>query len=194
MITLSLGHYTSPTPSPFDDEPQGLGDAATGHREQSSSYRLGGTEYMDVVFLALQNLFTVTGTNETSGHNPNSTHYRGLSADLRTWDKTPDQVSSMMNEARLQGFSVRDERSHPQGQAVWTGSHLHITEYPRASHEYHLSDIQSEGSNYHLLDLRTETSDPVPLDAPAIPQPEQEQDLSPGGIQQPANNIELRRP
>ncbi len=75
---------------------------------------------------ANQHGFTVTGANETSGHNVGSKHYLGQAVDIRVRDKSSDEVEQMINLARNSGLKVVDERSHPKGQAVWSGPHLHL--------------------------------------------------------------------
>jgi hypothetical protein len=68
------------------------------------------------------------GVTATTGgqHNVGSAHYEGRAVDVRTRDHTPAQVEEFMREARARGFSVRDERQRPRGQAVWSGPHVHL--------------------------------------------------------------------
>lgn len=74
---------------------------------------------------AREHNFTVTST--TGGnHNHGSAHYQGRAVDVRTRDKTPQQVERFINDARNAGIHVRDERVRPQGQRVWSGPHLHL--------------------------------------------------------------------
>ena len=69
--------------------------------------------------------FTVTSS--TGGkHNVGSKHYAGRAIDVRTRDKTPQQIAAIMQAARARGYRVLDERTRPKGQAVWGGPHLHI--------------------------------------------------------------------
>lgn len=69
--------------------------------------------------------FTITST--TGGeHNTGSRHYGGGAIDVRTRDKTPEEVNQMMSEAIQNGFRVFDERTRPPGQKVWSGPHVHI--------------------------------------------------------------------
>lgn len=71
--------------------------------------------------------FTVTSTTD-GPHNRGSLHGRGLAVDVRTKDRTPEEVERLMEEAIRAGYRVRDERTRPPGQAVWTNEHLHIAE------------------------------------------------------------------
>ena len=69
--------------------------------------------------------FTVTST--TGGkHNVGSKHGKGLAIDVRTRDKTSKQVEEFIKKARSAGIWVKDERTHPPGQKVWSGPHLHL--------------------------------------------------------------------
>lgn len=69
--------------------------------------------------------FTVTAT--TGGrHNENSLHYRGRAVDVRVRDKSEAQILTMMEAALAAGFGVRDERTKPGGQGVWSGAHVHL--------------------------------------------------------------------
>jgi hypothetical protein len=69
--------------------------------------------------------FTVTST--TGGrHNAGSAHYAGRAADIRTRDKSPEDIERLMSEAQGMGLRVRDERARPRGQRVWGGPHLHL--------------------------------------------------------------------
>lgn len=74
--------------------------------------------------------FTVTST--TGGtHNTGSAHYQGRAIDVRTKDKLPSQVDRLISYLRSLGLTVRDERTRPAGQAVWSGAHIHV-ELPKS--------------------------------------------------------------
>jgi hypothetical protein len=69
--------------------------------------------------------FDITST--TGGeHNKGSKHYQGKAIDIRTRNKSPEEIASFMSKAQEQGFRVLDEREKPAGQAVWNGPHLHL--------------------------------------------------------------------
>lgn len=69
--------------------------------------------------------FTVTST--TGGkHNVGSKHGRGLAIDVRTRNKTTAQCNSFIAKAKSEGIIVRDERTKPAGQKVWSGPHIHL--------------------------------------------------------------------
>lgn len=71
--------------------------------------------------------FTVTDGYATSGHNPNSPHYRGLAVDVRTRDKSEAEVNDFIATAKRAGIRVLDERGGPYAPgAVWSGPHLHL--------------------------------------------------------------------
>jgi hypothetical protein len=69
--------------------------------------------------------FTVTSTTD-GGHNTGSAHYAGRAVDVRTKDKTPEEVEDFMEKARAAGYIVRDERVRPAGQARWSAPHIHL--------------------------------------------------------------------
>lgn len=81
--------------------------------------------YRQLERFAQEQGFVVTST--TGGaHNVGSAHYEGRAIDVRTRDHTPEQVEEFMRAARARGFTVRDERTRPAGQAVWSGGHVHL--------------------------------------------------------------------
>jgi hypothetical protein len=70
--------------------------------------------------------FTVTST--TGGHhNPGSAHGQGRAIDVRTRDHTDAEVEAFIDDARAAGIDVRDERTRPPGQQIWSGPHLHLS-------------------------------------------------------------------
>jgi hypothetical protein len=81
--------------------------------------------WRDIKALAEENKFFVTSTVGGS-HVRNSKHYRGLAIDVRTRDKTPEQCESFMQLCQHHGLIVRDERTKPPAQKIWSGAHIHI--------------------------------------------------------------------
>lgn len=69
---------------------------------------------------------TVTSTTEGK-HNVGSAHYQGRAMDIRTKDRTDEEVSMMIAQFEAMGLKVRDERIRPKGQKVWGGAHLHVS-------------------------------------------------------------------
>ncbi|MGB8507524.1 MAG: hypothetical protein WCD76_03885 [Pyrinomonadaceae bacterium] len=69
--------------------------------------------------------FTVTSTTR-GRHNSGSAHYAGRAVDVRTRDKTPEQIAALDEAARAAGFIARDERTRPPGQSEWHGPHYHL--------------------------------------------------------------------
>ena len=91
--------------------------------ETAALAKLKGWE--DLSKFATRQGFTVTST--TSGkHNVGSKHGKGLAIDVRTRDKTSKQVAEFIQQARNAGIWVKDERTRPPGQKVWSGPHLHL--------------------------------------------------------------------
>ncbi|NTX11917.1 peptidoglycan-binding protein [Myxococcus sp. CA051A] len=84
-----------------------------------------GRAFEGMARLAERHGLTVTST--TGGrHNPGSMHYQGRAIDVRTRGVPAARLEAFMADARAQGYTVRDERTRPRGQAVWGGPHLHI--------------------------------------------------------------------
>ena len=81
--------------------------------------------FKDLVKIAEANNFRVTSTTGGS-HNRGSKHFLGLAIDVRTRDKTANQITDFMNLVRNEGLTVLDERTRPPHQPVWGGPHLHI--------------------------------------------------------------------
>jgi hypothetical protein len=79
----------------------------------------------DLTGFASQHGFDVTST--TGGqHNVGSKHYQGKAIDVRTRNKSPEEIANFIAKAEQQGYKVMDERQRPAGQAVWSGPHLHL--------------------------------------------------------------------
>ena len=82
----------------------------------------------NLLAFAKQNGLRVTSGYSHGGHNPGSAHYRGSATDPGAID-IANQGVDLANLQRLAseaGYTVRDERSHPAGQARWTGPHYHL--------------------------------------------------------------------
>ena len=78
---------------------------------------------------AKQNGLKVTSGFSKGGHNNGSLHYQGSEQDPHAVDvdhSSIKDVAAFKTRAEAAGFVVRDERSRPKGQAVWTGPHFHL--------------------------------------------------------------------
>lgn len=82
-------------------------------------------DFNSLVKLAELCEFKVTSTNGGQ-HNTGSAHYRGKAIDVRTFDKSSNEVDWFISICKKFNLKVRDERRRPEGQKVWNGSHLHI--------------------------------------------------------------------
>jgi hypothetical protein len=104
-------------------------DNATGSSNLESPYHLAPA-FFKAGFFALERGFEITATNtdRRTQHNKGSHHFPPIESavDVRTKDKTPAEVASLMEDARLRGFIVKDERERPANQKVWGGPHIHI--------------------------------------------------------------------
>jgi hypothetical protein len=66
-------------------------------------------------------------TSETGGqHNPGSLHAVGRAIDVSARGFTDDMVEKLKAVAAAWGIKLRDERTRPPGQAVWSGPHEHL--------------------------------------------------------------------
>ena len=65
------------------------------------------------------------GSSTGGGHNEGSLHYSGKALDIRTKDKTPQQIAEFIAAALEKGFRIVDERVRPKPGSKWTGEHLH---------------------------------------------------------------------
>jgi hypothetical protein len=69
--------------------------------------------------------FTVTAL--TNGkHNVGSAHYQGRAMDVSVRGKSDQDIRAFMEAAKQSGYGVRDERTRPEGQKVWSGPHVHL--------------------------------------------------------------------
>lgn len=81
--------------------------------------------YKDIVPLAQEYGFTITST-VYGRHNKGSKHPLGKAVDIRTRDKSPEQVEGFMSFLEKQGYIVLDERKRPRRQKYWSGPHIHV--------------------------------------------------------------------
>jgi hypothetical protein len=76
--------------------------------------------------------FTVTSL-AGGRHNRGSAHYAGRAMDVSVRGKADSEVRAFMDAARQAGFGVRDERTRPEGQKVWSGPHVHLQMLAKAT-------------------------------------------------------------
>jgi len=76
------------------------------------------------ILLAFARKWGLRVTSSTGGtHNPGSLHPVG-----RAIDVAPEGVTNeVIRDARANGITVKDERTRPIGQRVWTGAHWHLS-------------------------------------------------------------------
>lgn len=68
----------------------------------------------------------VVTSGKDGKHNAGSSHPSGGGFDVRT-NGVPDAViQTWAREMRAAGYFVKDERSRPAGQKVWSGAHMHV--------------------------------------------------------------------
>ena len=69
----------------------------------------------------------VVTSGKDGKHNEGSTHLTGGAFDIRTTGVSPNVIGAAMQAFREAGYNVLDERVKPAGQAVWGGSHVHVS-------------------------------------------------------------------
>ena len=113
-----------------------------GSGDLSQYHLLSGSEYRwfdHSSILAYANSRGYTYTSTTGGaHNTGSLHYLGQAIDVRTRGKS--DVEKFIKDARSLGLNVRDERTKPPNQVVWSGPHLHIDTHTLRTRPEMLSD------------------------------------------------------
>lgn len=66
-------------------------------------------------------------TSTTGGHhNAGSLHYSGNAVDVGMGQESPEKQQQIIAALQAAGYTVRDERTRPPGQAVWGGPHVHV--------------------------------------------------------------------
>jgi len=101
-----------------------LDSVLSGDKYKTESNGANGP-FKDMEALAKGQGFTVTSGYTQTGHNVNSPHYDGRAIDVRTRDKTPEQIDALIAQMKQAGYEAVDERTTPAG-PVWTGPHIHF--------------------------------------------------------------------
>lgn len=149
-VTQTPAVSSNPQTTPTNVLPQPVATPSAAQTEQNQIRDYHGLQE----FAEGQN-FTVTST--TGGtHNVGSVHGSGCAVDVRTRDRTPEEVEEMITNAHDQGITVRDERTRPAGQAVWSGPHVHL--------QVPSENRQANGTCFD----HPPTAQPTPAQAPAI--------------------------
>jgi hypothetical protein len=66
-------------------------------------------------------------TSTTGGtHNTGSLHAYGRAIDVGANGLSDRDIDALTQAAKARGWILRDERTRPQGQRVWSGPHLHL--------------------------------------------------------------------
>ena len=96
----------------------------------------GGEMPISPVLNTLSQLGLKPSSVNTGEHSPNSRHYHNKAVDLglnttfggdqRKMDVFYQYLQSPEGQKMFPGVKVRDERTRPNGQKVWSGSHLHL--------------------------------------------------------------------
>jgi hypothetical protein len=91
---------------------------------------VNGQPFYDSVLASIGPLGGILGSTTGGQHNVGSLHPDGRAVDIPLGASASPEAKAhaeqMMAALKAQGFIVRDERTHPAGQAVWSGPHLHV--------------------------------------------------------------------
>lgn len=118
-------------PKPMEPQ-QPMGGAAG--TVMDNAYQGSQPFYSDVESI-ISPLGGALGSTNTGQHNPGSLHYSGNAVDIPMGASASPEAKA--NAAQIiasltaKGYKVRDERTRPQGQAVWGGPHLHAERAPQ---------------------------------------------------------------
>jgi len=89
-----------------------------------------GQAFYDAVGSYIKPFGGMVGSTDGGKHNVGSLHYDGRALDIPMGaSASADAIANadrMVADLRNRGFTVRDERTRPEGQAVWGGPHLHV--------------------------------------------------------------------
>ncbi len=120
---------TEPLPDDEERRRKALRPAPASKPRTKPGVRLDGVD-PDLINFAAERNFTVTsGRDSAAVHETRSRHGDGGALDLRTRDKTPEEVARAIREAQARGLRAAYER---KGQGRATGDHLHISKGRRA--------------------------------------------------------------
>jgi hypothetical protein len=98
-------------------------DPATGVHVSSSRVKLAGVDHRLLDYARRNGLVVTAGTN--GKHNVGSKHYQGHAIDFRSRGLEEEFVGHLERDAKQHGLILRDERTRPPGQKVWSGGHFH---------------------------------------------------------------------
>lgn len=89
-----------------------------------------GQAFYDAIGSYIKPFGGMVGSTDGGQHNVGSPHYDGRALDIPMGASASDAAKAnadrMVADLRNRGFTVRDERTRPQGQEVWGGPHLHV--------------------------------------------------------------------
>jgi hypothetical protein len=93
--------------------------------------KLSGAEWVMLDAYALHLGLSVTSTlakseAEKKEHNLGSAHALGRAIDVRTRDRTRNEINQLITFLMKFNITIRDERLWPFRQKTWKGPHLHI--------------------------------------------------------------------
>lgn len=118
LVPLRVGGSQTPAPA---DASMGPGPA---------TQAVNGQPFYDSVQGSIAPLGGILGSTTGGQHNAGSLHPQGRAVDIPLGASASPEAKAhaeqMMAALKAQGFTVRDERTRPAGQAVWGGPHLHV--------------------------------------------------------------------
>jgi hypothetical protein len=135
VLSDGRGHLRTLDGQPFlapQDAPQGAPAPTTGGAPGllSGALAAGGQPFYTDVEQAIAP-YGAKVTSTTGGqHNVGSLHASGRAMDIGMGASATDairaQAPQLIADLQNRGYTVRDERTHPAGQAVWGGPHIHV--------------------------------------------------------------------
>lgn len=115
----------------------GISDQLSFKSDQPDEIRFEGTQHMDMFFESAKRGFSVSSGKE-GGHNTGSLHPKGRAVDVKTRKQRAEDIDAFGQDMENLGYRVKDERTRPPGQKVWTGPHLHLSAPMRNEPNYGL--------------------------------------------------------
>jgi hypothetical protein len=141
LQTGQLPKLNAPDLLQSDNQPTAA-DADRSFYRLAETPKLEADPWMALASFAYSVGFDVTSTVSTPDkHNVGSLHALGRAVDIRTKNKSVEEVNRLITFLLQFSIDVRDERTQPSGQKVWDGQHLHLGVPVDRAPRVHLSPL-----------------------------------------------------